>query len=207
VVRRWFETAWEPNTLGSRVLALTGECRYHAREQRAGALIPQLLLVRRCARGWTVDASARICTRERRPLSFGAPSRAASSGCPTRTRRISAVARWTARVFGVGWVGLANHPASRRPARQLRGPCAFDLCCDPGGSRSAPVAPDPSSADRAETDLVAVEIAIRRATGSRPWGSRWSRSSSSPRAEESSSARAAAPPGRPTAPGAAACPG
>jgi hypothetical protein len=28
------------------------------------------------ARGWTVDSSARICTRERRPLSFGAPSRA-----------------------------------------------------------------------------------------------------------------------------------
>jgi hypothetical protein len=105
-------------------------------------------------------------------------------------------------------VGLANHPASGSRRGSCAGPApSISAAIRRGQSRCAPVAPDPSSADRAETDLVAVEIAIGRAPGSRAWGSRWSRSSSSPRAEESSSARAAAPPGRPTAPGAAACPG
>ncbi len=37
-------------------------------------------IVRRRRAGWTVDTSASIFTRERRPLSCGAPSRAASSG-------------------------------------------------------------------------------------------------------------------------------
>jgi hypothetical protein len=159
------------------------------------------------ARGWTVDPSARICTRERRPLSCGAPSRAASSGCPTRTRRIrqSLVGRRESLVSAGSGLRTTLRRAAGAAAARAR---AFDLCCDPAGPLAfRPGRPRPSSADRAETDLVAVEIAIRRATGARAWGSRWSRSSSSPRAEESSSARAAAPPGRPTAPGAAACPG
>jgi hypothetical protein len=69
----------------------------------------------------------------------------------------------TARVSGVGWVRLANQPCVERPARRLRGPCAFDLCCDPAGPLAfRPGRPGPSSADRAETDLVDVEITIRR---------------------------------------------
>jgi hypothetical protein len=160
------------------------------------------------ARGWTADTSACIRTRERRPLSCGARSRAASSGGPRRTRRISAAARLTARVSGVGWVRLANHPAASGRRGSCAGPAPSISAAIRGGrSRSAPVAPDPNSVDRAETDLVAVEITIGRATGSRAWGSRWSRSRSSPRAEGSSSARAAARPGRPPAPGAAACRG
>jgi hypothetical protein len=93
------------------------------------------------ARGWTVDASARICTRERRPLSFGAPSRAASSGCPTRTRRISAVARLTARVSGVGWSGLRiilRRAAVAAAARALR---LRSLLRSGGANRVAPRSP------------------------------------------------------------------
>jgi hypothetical protein len=72
----------------------------------------------------------------------------------------------TARVSGVGWVRLANHPGVERPARQLREPCAFDFCCDPAGPLAfRPGRRRPSSADRVETDLVAVEITIGRATG------------------------------------------
>jgi hypothetical protein len=128
----------------------------------------RLRLVRR--RRAEVDRQRARCdrTRERRPLSCGAPSRAASSGGPTRTRRIRAAARLTVRVPSVGWVRLANRPASSG----LRGHCAFiSVAIRRGRSRSAPGRPRPSSADRAEIDLVAVEITIRRATGSRAWGS------------------------------------
>jgi hypothetical protein len=70
-------------------------------------------------------------------------------------------------------------PCVERPARQLRGTGAFDHCCDPAGPLAfRPGRPKPSSSDRAETDLVAVEITIRRAPGSRAWGKQWSRSSS-----------------------------
>ena len=42
---------------------------------------------------------------------------------------------------------------------------AFDLCCDPAGPLAfRPGRRKPNSADRAETDLVAVEITIRRGT-------------------------------------------
>lgn len=57
-------------------------------------------------------------------------------------------------------------PCVERPARQLRGTCAFDHCCDPAGPVAfRPGRPRPSSADRAD-----VEITIRPAIGSRAWG-------------------------------------
>jgi hypothetical protein len=115
---------------------------------RGGAVVRQLgaLLsgVRRRRAGWTVDTSACVCTRERRPLSCGAPSRTASSGGPTRTRRISAAARLTASLrCRLG--PACESPCVERPARQLRGPCAFDHCCDPAGPlRFRPGGPGPA---------------------------------------------------------------
>jgi hypothetical protein len=49
---------------------------------------------------------------------------------------------------------VRESPCVERPARQLRGPCAFDRCCDPAGPLAfGPGRPRPSSAGRAETDL------------------------------------------------------
>ena len=99
--------------------------------------------------------------------------------------------------------------------RSLRASGRRGSCAGPAPSISAavrgalafrPGRRRPSSADRAETDRCRRDH-DRRAAGSRAWGSQWSRSGSGPRAEGSSSARAAARPGRPPAQGAAACPG
>jgi hypothetical protein len=101
------------------------------------------------ARGRIVDTCACICTRERRPLSCGAPSRAASSGGPTRTRRIVATARLTARVSGVGWVRPANHPASSGRRGSCAGPAPSISAAIRRGRSRTPLARSCQSAPRA----------------------------------------------------------
>jgi hypothetical protein len=113
-----------------------------------------------------------------------------------------------ARVSGVGWVRFANHPASSGRRGSCAGPAPSISAAIRGGrSRSAPVPPDPAQ----PTVPKPISLPSRSRSGARLVHAHGDRSgrdpAQAPGAGGSSSARAAAWPGRPPAPGAAACRG